>query len=76
MAKLTLPKLEWHLFVAADILRGKMDTGDYMDFIFVMPLLKRGSDLSEEEQERFRAREAEGGTRDIESARAGAGQRE
>ncbi|WP_420125876.1 type I restriction-modification system subunit M [Longimicrobium sp.] len=50
-SKLTLQQLEAHLWGAADILRGSIDSGDYKHYIFGLLFFKRLSDVWEEEYE-------------------------
>ena len=50
---LSVAQLERHLWSAADILRGSIDSSDYKSFIFGLLFLKRLSDQFEEETEKL-----------------------
>lgn len=53
MPKLSLAKLERHLYAAADILRREgLDAATYKDYIFGLLFLKRASDVFDAERER------------------------
>lgn len=51
MTTLTLQQLESHLWGAADILRGRIDSGEYKTYIFALLFYKRLSDVWHEEYE-------------------------
>lgn len=51
MEKMTLQQLESHLWGAANILRGKIDSSDYKHYIFGLLFYKRICDVWEEEFE-------------------------
>jgi len=62
MPKLSLAKLERHLYGAADILRREgMDAATYKDFIFGLLFLKRCSDVFDAEREAVVGKKVEQG---------------
>ena len=62
MAKLSLAKLERHLYSAADRLRQEgLDAATYKDYIFGMLFLKRCSDVFDAEREKIVGRKVEQG---------------
>src|SRR4029434_9554027 len=62
MPKLSLAKLERHLYSAADRLRQEgLDAATYKDFIFGMLFLKRCSDVFDAEREKIVGRRVEQG---------------
>ena len=49
--RLTQDQLESHLWQAANLLRGKIDSSDFKHYIFALLFYKRLSDVWEEEAE-------------------------
>ncbi len=56
VAKITQQQLESHLWGAADILRGKIDSSDYKHYIFGLLFFQRLCDVWQEEYEERLAR--------------------
>ena len=55
MSKLTKQQLQSYLWESANILRGKIDSGDFKHYILGLLFFKRLSDVFDEEQEKLKA---------------------
>lgn len=62
--KITLADLNTHLWDAADILRGSIDSSDYKNYIFGFLFLKRISDVFDEEAQKIYEREIKKGAKE------------
>jgi type I restriction enzyme M protein len=49
VAEITLGQLEYHLWEAANILRGTVDAADFKTYVFPLLFFKRISDVHDEE---------------------------
>ena len=54
--KLTLNELKSHLWASANLLRGKIDSSDFKNYIFGLLFYKRLSDTFDEEKEKLVAK--------------------
>ena len=59
MSKITRQQLQSYLWESANILRGKIDSGDFKHYILGMLFFKRLSDVFDEEHERLKDRVGE-----------------
>ena len=59
MSKITKQQLKSYLWESANILRGKIDSGDFKHYILGMLFFKRLSDVFDEEYKRLKDRVGE-----------------